>query len=184
MKVLVLVGSMRSVSTTRHALVVAADAAREAGADVRVLDLKDLGLPLCDGRADEASYGPEVEALKQAVMESNAILIGSPEYYGSMPGALKNAIDLAGEDVFKGKMVGLCAVGRGEAGAMNTLNHLRQVFRWMGAWVLPTQVSVPRAQDAFDPEGHPIRPGLDRELMVLGQEVVRYSHLLAGNGRA
>ena len=80
-------------------------------------------------------------------------------------------------------MVGLCAVGRGDAGAMNTLNHLRHVFRWMGAWVLPTQVSVPRAQDAFDKNGAPIRPGLEKELQALGQEVVRYAKLLAGNGK-
>lgn len=184
MKVLVIVGSLRETSQTRNALAVAARAALEAGAEIVHVDLRRLALPICDGRDDESTYGADVAWLRDQVVSASALLVGSPEYHGSYPGALKNAIDLVGEDPIRGKMVGLCAVGRGEAGAMNTLNHLRHVFRWMGAWVLPTQVSVPRAQEAFDASGQPVRPGLERELEVLGAEVVRYARLLAGNGKA
>ena len=184
MKVLVVVGSMREGSTTRRALGIAARAAAEAGAEVDQADLKDLALPFCDGRPDRASYGPAVAGWSERVRAADAFLVGSPEYWGSMTGGLKNAIDLLEAEEFRGKMVGLLAVARGDAGAMNTLNQLRHVFRWMGAWVLPTQVSVPRAREAFDAEGRAVRPGLEDELLTLGREVVRYARLLAGNGHA
>jgi FMN reductase len=178
--VVAIVGSLRSVSTSRHALRRAAQGAARAGAEVEWLDLKDYTLPLCDGRTDTDTYGRDFQRMRALVQRADALLIGSPEYHGSMTGALKNALDLLGEEPVRGKLVGLCAVARGDAGAMNTLNHLRHVLRWMGAWVLPTQVSIPRAREAFDPAGEPVRPGLAAELELLGAETVRYAGLLAG----
>lgn len=182
MLVMSVVGSMRERSTTRLALATALEGARQAGAQVERVELRDLSLPICDGRSDVESYGGDVDRLRARLAEADALLVGSPEYYGSFSGALKNALDLAGSDRLEGKMVGLLAVARGDAGAMNTLNHLRHVLRWMGAWVLPTQVSVPRAHLAFDPEGCAVREGLEAELLQMGRELVRYAGLLAGNG--
>ena len=178
MRVAVLVGSMRQQSTTRAALKIAA--AGTTPAEVVWLDLRELDLPICDGRADIGTYGGDTARLRQVVTQVDALLVGSPEYYGSLSAALKNALELVGEEPIKGKLVGLLAVARGDAGAMNTLNHLRHVFRWMGAWVLPTQVSIPRAQEAFDAAGIPVRVGLEAELAGLGSELVRYTGLLAG----
>lgn len=184
MKLLVVVGSLREHSTTRHALRRAAQGAEAAGAEVDWAEVRDLRLPLCEGRGNPDSYGPEVQDWRRRVQAADALLVGSPEYHGSMTGALKNAIDHLDVDLLSGKMAGLVAVARGEAGAMNTLNHLRHVFRWVGAWVLPTQVSVPRAREAFGPDGDILRPGLEGELDALGREVIRYARLLAGNGTA
>ena len=69
-------------------------------------------------------------------------------------------------------------VARGDAGAANTLNHLRHICRWVDAWVLPSQVSIPRAQDAFAPNGDILRDELAVELQVMGSELVRYGNLL------
>jgi FMN reductase len=180
MKIVAIVGSLRESSTSRHALRLAAAGAERAGATVEWLELRELELPLCDGRRGNDSYGPGVQRMLAAVRDADALLVGSPEYHGSMTGVLKNALDLLGEEPVQGKLVGLLAVARGDAGAMNTLNHLRHVFRWMGAWVLPTQVSVPRAKEAFGPDGEPTREGLGDELGRLGAETVRYAGLLAG----
>lgn len=182
MHVVAIVGSLREISTSRYALRRAAHGAALAGAEVGWLDLRDFTLPLCDGRTDAATYGPDYQRVRALVQRADALLIGSPEYHGSMTGALKNALDLLGEDPIRGKLVGLCAVARGEAGAMNTLNHLRHVLRWMGAWVLPTQVSIPRAREAFDDAGVPTREGLAAELERLGAETVRYAGLLSADG--
>lgn len=178
MRVLALSGSLRPASTTRHALAVALSAAERAGAEVDWVDIATL--PWCDGRAQDA-YGPEVAAFRAQVAGADALLLGSPEYHGSFTGVLKNAIDLCGPDDLRGKLIGLVATARGDAGAMNTLNHLRQVSRWVGAWVLPAQVSVPRAGDAFDASGAATREGLAPELERLGQELVRYGRLLAAD---
>lgn len=178
MKVIAICGSARAHSTTERSLVVALEGATAAGAEVTALNLREFALPWCDGRPD-AEYHGEAARFRALVLGADALLVGSPEYHGSLSGGLKNALDLIGPDELKDRMVGLLATARGEAGAMNTLNHLRHIFRWMGAWVLPTQVSIPRAQEAFDESGV-VRPGLDADLRALGAELVRYAGLLAG----
>jgi NAD(P)H-dependent FMN reductase len=179
MKVITLCGSLRPDSTTHFALALAAAGARAAGAEVDALDLRDFDLPFCDGRSDEASYGGDTAAFKARVAAADALLVGSPEYHGSLSGALKNALDLLGPQHLRGKLIGLLATARGPAGAVNTLNHLRHISRWVEAWVLPTQVSIPEAQEAFDDAGVAVREGLDVELRQLGSELVRFGTLLS-----
>ncbi len=182
MKVLAICGSMREGSSTGRAIDVILAAAKAAGAsEVEKLSLRELGLPMCDGRPEGEPYGPEVEDFRARVRAADAIVVGSPEYHGSLTGALKNALDLLGPEYMRGKMVGLLATASGEAGAMNTLNHLRHICRWMEAWVLPYQVSIPTASSAFGPDGEVLRPGLTEELERLGSELVRYAGLLAGS---
>ncbi len=178
MRVLAVCGSLRPASSTRNALALALAAAERGGAEIGWVDIS--GLPWCDGRAADA-YGPVVDAFRAQVASADALLVGSPEYHGSFTGVLKNALDLCGPEDLRGKLIGLVATARGDAGAMNTLNHLRQVSRWVGAWVLPAQVSVPRAGDAFDAAGQAVRPAIGDELATLGQELVRYGRLLAAD---
>ncbi|MDP2313525.1 MAG: NAD(P)H-dependent oxidoreductase [Pseudomonadota bacterium] len=179
MRVLAVCGSLRPASSTRNALAIALAAAESGGAEVGWVDLD--GLPWCDGRAVDA-YGPRVDAFRAQLAGADALLVGSPEYHGSFTGVLKNALDLCGPEDLRGKLIGLVATARGDAGAMNTLNHLRQVSRWVGAWVLPAQVSVPRAGEAFDAQGQPVRAAIGDELGTLGRELVRYGRLLAADG--
>lgn len=175
MRVLAICGSLRPDSYTRHALQVALSAAEAAGAETGWVSLDDL--PWCDGR--DGSYGERVDAFRAEIQHADALLIGSPEYYGSFTGILKNALDLLGPTDLRGKLIGLVAVAKGSAGAMNTLNHLRHVVRWGEAWVLPAQVSVPEVSQAFSRDGVISRPGLQVELEQLGQELVRYARLLS-----
>jgi FMN reductase len=180
MRIVTLCGSLRPASTTSRALAAAGDAAIQAGAEVSILKLGELDLPFCDGRSDESTYGGQTQAFRQQVTAADGLLIGSPNYHGSYTGVLKNALDLLGPDALRDKLVGLIVTARGDAGAMNTLNHLRHVCRWMNAWVIAAEVSIPRAQDAFDETGAVVRPGLDTKLANLGTELVRYAGLLRG----
>jgi FMN reductase len=181
MRVLAVCGSLRPASSTRNALALALAAAERGGAEVGWVDIK--ALPPCDGRAVDG-YGKQVDEFRQQIASADALLLGSPEYHGSFTGVLKNALDLCGPDDLRGKLIGLIATARGDAGAMNTLNHLRQVSRWVGAWVLPAQVSVPRAAEGFDAQGQAQREGLGEELSLIGTELVRYGRLLAADGGA
>jgi FMN reductase len=179
MKVVSICGSLRPSSSTQRALHIALQAAEAAGAEVHAVQLRELELPWCDGRADEDSYGGDTTELRAHVAAADALLLGSPEYHGSLSGALKNTLDLLGPEQLRGKMIGLLATARGPAGAMNTLNHLRHIARWVDAWVLPRQVSIPEAGAAFDAEGKATRPGLDDELTALGTELLRYARMHA-----
>jgi NAD(P)H-dependent FMN reductase len=121
MRILAISGSLRSPSNTRSALAAVLAAAEAAGATVEWLDLE--GLPFCDGRP-AGDYGARVDAHRATVRGADALVIGSPEYHGGMSGTLKNALDLLDADDVRGKVVALVATARGDAGAMNTLNHL------------------------------------------------------------
>jgi NAD(P)H-dependent FMN reductase len=179
MKICALCGSLREPSSTAYALKRALKGAAAAGAEVELVELRSFELPFCDGRRDESSYGGDTAAFRASILAADGLLIGSPEYHGSFTGALKNALDLLGpDDLLQGKVVGLLSTARQDAGSMNTLSHLRHVMRWTKAWVLPTQVSIPRAQEAFGPTGAVLRDGLDEELRQLGSELVRYTGLL------
>ena len=180
MNILSICGSIRPDSTTARALALASDAAASAGAEVRIIDLGGLSLPYCDGRDDERSYPGDALKFMDAVDWADGLLIGSPNYHGSLTGVLKNALDLLGPDAIRDKLVGLLATARGEAGAMNTLNHTRHICRWMNGWVIPAEVSIPRAQDAFSEDGTVAMPGLERDLHALGTELVRYAKLIRG----
>ncbi len=180
MKILTICGSIRNDSTTGRALALAAAAAADAGAEVRTLHLGSLELPFCDGRADERSYGGDTLQFIDAVEWADGLLIGSPNYHGSLTGVLKNALDLLGPDAIRDKLVGLLATARGEAGAMNTLNHTRHICRWMNGWVIPAEVSIPRAQEAFGEDGTVIADGIADQLGALGSELVRYASLIRG----
>jgi chromate reductase len=158
-KVLVFAGSTRKDSFNKKLATIAADAARAAGAEVTYLDLRDVPMPLYDGDL-EASEGipPNARKLKDLMLTHDAFLIASPEYNSSITGVLKNAIDWTsrpspGEkplQCFGGKVVALCSASPGALGGLRGLVAVRTILTNIGSIVIPTQVSVPRANEVFD----------------------------------
>src|ERR1700744_3355694 len=87
-------GSARRDSHNRKAVEIAAEGARKAGAAVRMLSLLDFDLPLYDADKEEAEGLPQsVAALRNICIAADGYLIAAPEYNGSLPALLKNAID-------------------------------------------------------------------------------------------
>ena len=160
-KILVLPGSLRTGS---HNVRLAALAAKELAlldAEVTRISLEDYELPLFDADLASAS-GPPTAALKlrQTLTAHRGIFITSPEYSASVTPLLKNAIDWVsrvrerGEPTyaaFKGRVFALGAATSGGGGGIRSLMALRQILELgCGALVIPEQVSVPRADLAFD----------------------------------
>ncbi len=170
-------GSLREVSYTRMAVQIALEGAQTRGAKVQLIDLRDYDLVFCDGSGDEGERAPGVLRLRQAVSEAHGIILGSPEYHGSFSGVLKNALDLMGFDEFGGKIVGLVGVSGGSMGAVNALNDLRRVARWVHAWVIPQQASVPQAWDHFDDKGRLEDEEMAERLREVGRQVARFAYL-------
>ncbi|TWF77353.1 chromate reductase [Pseudonocardia hierapolitana] len=105
-----------------------------------------------DGEHDTPA---SVADMRAAIAGADALLISTPEYNGSIPGQLKNALDWAsrpyGESVLTGKVVGVTSAGPGDYGGAWAAEHLGKVLRIAGGEVLEPSFSLPLADRAFEP---------------------------------
>lgn len=168
-------GSLRRESFTRLAVAEALEGAKLAGADTQLIDLRNYHLIFAGG--EEGADAPDVARLRREVTAAHGIILGTPEYHGSFSGVLKNALDLMGFDEFEGKMIGLVGVGGGRTGAFDALNALRNVGRALHAWVVPQQVSIPEAHNAFGLDGHIEDLDLQARLREVGCKVAEFARL-------
>lgn len=169
-------GSLRAGSYSQQALNIAAERVRALGADVEVLDLRSLRLPFCDGSDEYPDY-PDVEQLRQAVLQADGLILVTPEYHGSISGVLKNALDLMGFEHFAGKVTGVISVLGGQSNS-NALNDMRTILRWIHAWTIPEQVAIGQAWKAFDEQGNLVDEGLSKRLDAFAQSLVTNTHKL------
>ncbi len=163
-KILVFGGSLRRDSFNQKLAAIAAEGAREAGADVTLIALRDFPLPVFDQDLEDASGKPEQAArLKEIFREHDGLIIASPEYNSSVSAALKNAIDWVSRadsddepmlSVLSGKTAVLCSASPGALGGLRGLVHLRSILGNIGITVLPDQVAVGGAYQVFDAEGN------------------------------
>lgn len=143
-------GSLRANSYSQIALDIAVKHVAALGAEVEVIDLRQMNLPFCDGGNEYPDY-PDVERLQKAVKAADGLILATPEYHGSVSGVLKNALDLMSFEHLDGKVAGLISVLGGQANS-NALNDLRVILRWVHAWVIPEQIAIPQAWKAFSSE--------------------------------
>ena len=164
-------GSMSEQNATKMALDVALRGASELRADTRLIELRDYELVFI-GKVAEDEYPPDVSRLREEIRDSHGILLGTPEYYGSLSGALKSMFDLMRPEDFEGKIVGLIGVAGGHTGAINSLNAMRTIGRNLHCWVLPQEVSVAESKEAFNEDGTVTDPAVEERLLDLGRKVV------------
>lgn len=160
--ILALAGSLRAGSFNSRILHIAAEAAREAGAEVKVIDLREFPLPIYDGDLEAAEGLPaNVMALKREFLAHEGLLLASPEYNSSFTPLMKNTIDWVsrpapgegGLAAYKGKTAVLMSASPGALGGLRGLVHLRAVLGNIGVIVLPEQKAISSASAAFTPEG-------------------------------
>lgn len=172
-------GALSQQSATHRALVLALEAAQNAGATTHLLDLREFDLPFAASGFDPAAF-PDVARFNQLVRASDGQIWATPEYHGSYSGALKNALDLGYFAEYEGKVVALVGTAGGSIGAINALSHLRGVARQLHAWVLPTQVSIARSGAAFDENGALHDETLSHALDKLGRELTKWARVHRG----
>lgn len=180
--ILVLAGSTRIQSVNRKLARAVTTALDHADADAVFADLRDYPLPLYDGDLEEAEGLPAAaRELKELARRADAFVIASPEYNGSYPAVLKNAIDWIsrpepGErhvEVFRGKVAGILSATPGAHGGARVLKQLRELLGMIGIEVVPEQVGLANYAAAFDEAGHLIRPEDIARVTELAQSVVR-----------
>jgi chromate reductase len=162
-KILVIPGSLRTGSHNARLAALATKELALAEAEVTRISLADYSLPLFDADvlADSGLPAAAVQ-LKRMVMAHQGVFITSPEYSASVTPLVKNTIDWISRGgardgaepnytAFKGRVFAIGAASGGSGGGMRSLMALRQILELgCGALVIPEQVSVPRAEQAFD----------------------------------
>jgi chromate reductase len=160
-KILVFPGSTRAGSYNVKLAALAAKELTLIDADVTRISLADYPLPIYEGDI-EVKAGPPANAhkLKQMIMAHHGVFIASPEYSASVTPLLKNAIDWVSRvrergdptyAAFKGRVFAISSASPGRAGGLRSLMALRQILELgCGALVIPEQVAVLQAENAFD----------------------------------
>ena len=171
-------GSLRAGSYSQIALKVAAGRAEALGAEVEILDLRSINLPFCDGENDYHNY-PDVEKLRNVVKQADGLILATPEYHGSVSGVLKNALDLMSFEHLDGKVVGSISVLGGQVNS-NALNDLRTILRWVHAWVIPEQIAIGQAWQAFTPDGKLLDEKLSKRFDEFAQSLVENTRKFRG----
>lgn len=181
-KILAFSGSIREDSLNKKLVLSAANIARQMGATVKIINLNEFEMPFYNADLESQRGQPEnAKRLRQLMMQSDAIIIASPEYNGSLSGVLKNAIDWASRDeagkpsrdAFKGKKFAIMSTSPGPGGGARGLEHLRSIIQDVGGEVVKQQVTVPDGFKAFDEQGNLKDPALREQLKQEIQQITR-----------
>ena len=176
MRVLAISGSLRAESYNT-ALARAARDLAPAGMEVELYG--GLGsLPPYDADNDGEGTPEPVVELRALIAGADAVLFVTPEYNGSIPGVLKNAVDWASRPhraaALSGKTVAVAGATTGQYGALWAQQDLRRVLGIAGARVIEGDLPVARAQDAFDGSG-------DLRSPILATRIREHLAALAGH---
>ncbi len=163
-KLLCFAGSTRIGSFNAKLAKLAAETGLAHGAEAKLIDLSDYPMPLYNADLEAREGQPEAaHALKREFAAHQAIFIASPEYNSGVTPLLKNTLDWVsrirdeGEPplaVYKTRVFAIGSASPGVYGGMRSLLMLRQILAvGLGALVIPEQIAIPNAAQAFDEEG-------------------------------
>jgi chromate reductase, NAD(P)H dehydrogenase (quinone) len=174
MRILGIAGSLRRGSHNRKLL---RAAAAELPPGLELAEWDGLaGLPAFDEDL-ERTPPPAVAEFLAAIERADALLIATPEYNASVPGALKNAIDWASrpfpDNVLKGKPAVVIGASTGLFGAVWAQAEVRKSLKYTGAHVLENELPVGLADTAFTPDGALADPELTERLGDLLGDLAR-----------
>jgi NAD(P)H-dependent FMN reductase len=182
-KLLAFAGSLREASFNRKVVAVAAEGARAAGAEVTVVDFRDMPMPIYDGDLEAKEGLPDAaRAFKRMLIEHHGVLVATPEYNSQFPALLKNALDWAsrreGDEkplvAFNGKVAGVMSASPGALAGLRGQSLLRAQLAYLGMVVVPDRVGVGRAHEAFDESGAMKDSAQQRLLEELGEKTARF----------
>ena len=183
-RILAFAGSLRRESFNKKLAAIAASGARKAGAEVTFINLEEFPLPLFDEDTESEQGMPENGArLKKLFIAHDGLLIAAPEYNSSITAVLKNAIDWVsrpapGEPLplmaFRGKAAMLMSASPGALGGLRGMVHVRSILGNIGVIVLPDQVGVATAYQAFKPDGSLADPKQQADVEGLGRTLASF----------
>src|SRR3984885_492663 len=190
LKILVIPGSLRTGSHNARLAAAAAYQFVQAGAEVTRISLADFPLPIYDGDLQSKSGVPKNAInLKRMIGAHHGVLMVTPEYNSSVPPLVKNVIDWVTRvqdvqesrgQVFRGRAFAIAAASEGRLGGSRALAALRLILSPCPALVIPSQLSLSFAGEAYDDMDRLKHPAdiealnaLVRQLIEISQHEVR-----------
>jgi len=155
-------GSTRKESFNRKLLAEAVAIAKQSGLDVNHIELADYPMPIMDEDL-EAEHGQPANAtaIRNMMLEADALLLACPEYNSAITPLMKNVIDWVsrkpggggGLEPYENKKALLLGASPGRTGAKRALSGVRSILGNIGVEVFERDFSLPRAGDGFDGRG-------------------------------
>jgi chromate reductase len=172
LRIVIVVGSVRPGNyTAKAAALVADELGKDPDVAVDVIDPSVLDLPL-PGLDPKSAVAREIQEKVQA---ASGVVLATPEYHGSFSSVMKLVIENLGfPSALRGKPVALLGVAAGSIGAIKSLEQLRGVCAHVGAIALPLPVSVAGVQKAFDADGNPTDPAVEKRVRGAGTGLLDY----------
>jgi len=185
LKVLVIPGSLRSGSLNARLAAVAAHELAESGAEVTRISLSDFPLPIYDGDLQAKSGVPKHAVnLKRMMAAHHGVLIVTPEYNSSVPALVKNTIDWVSRvqdahesrgQVFRERIFAIASASGGRLGGTRALAALRLILSACHATVIPNQLALSFADDAYDEMERLKHPADIEALRALARQLIDLS---------
>jgi NAD(P)H-dependent FMN reductase len=185
LKILVIPGSLRSGSLNARLAAVVAHALAQSGAEITSISLADFPLPIYDGDLQAKSGVPKHAVnLKRMIGAHHGVLIVTPEYNSSVPALLKNTIDWISRvqdphetrgQVFRERVFAIASASGGRLGGTRALAALRLILSACHASVVPNQLALSFADQAYDEMDHLKHPADIEALQALVRQLIDHS---------
>lgn len=183
-KILAITGAVRDGAYTNKLAYMSKRYFVQHDVEYTIFDISQAQLPMYDEK-EESLKNTNVQKLFMLVRAADGIVLISPEYHGSMSGALKNVLDwlnyLEDEDFLQGKVVGLMG-GGGSFGSSGAMIQMMMSVRALHGWLMPdVLVNIPKISRAFSENSEFKEEIYDKRLKHFASNLVKYANLFKSN---
>ena len=173
-KILGIGSSLNKKSTSTRILQITLEKSRKYGATFSLLNLREFNLPIFNPNKPRETT-PDIIKINEEVNESDAFILATPDYHGSMSGGMKNFLDYYWYE-FSGKLFGYI-VSSHEKG-LTVIDHMRTAVRQCYGWSLPYGLSI-NSENDFDIDGNIKNVYLNQRINNMARDMVTYGKLLS-----
>ena len=151
---------------------------RAAGVTVTDLHLSDFDMPVFNEDLEPDNVPESAVRLAEAFRSHDTVFLATPEYNGGVPPLVVNTVAWLSRQrpsPFRRAVFGIGGVSSGKYGTIWSLSHLRDSLSKLGALVVPTLLGIGPDSDAFDPDGEPVEPAINRKVEQMVMELTHFS---------
>ena len=172
--ILGIAGSMRQGSYSTQVLKMVLENSKKYKTDTQILELRQVNLPIYDPSAsNESNNNNNIERVGNALKWADSIVLSSPDYHGSMSGAMKNFLDYFWEE-FAGKTFGYIVASH-EKG-LTVVDQMRTAIRQCYGWSMPYNISINGEKDFSKREI--VNSALINRIKILARDLSVYGKLI------